>query len=620
MDLPDLTNVREFSFDFETFDPGLTTDGPGFVYDKAKVIGIAVYLDTGYNAYFPLRHKEGNVDYSQLKPWLIELFSSELRTSIAANIRYDNECLWSMGIDNKTWPVDIQILDALLDEEQQSYSLATLCKRYNLPEKLKDRMEEALRAGGYYLKGKADWTKLWKLPTKLVGEYAMYDAEATYKIYQLQKPRIVAEGLRQVAELESELIPVLHDMRVNGVPVDIARAEVENITLAAANKVMLDEIYETFPGINVFSPAQLGDAVLERGIIPSKTEKGHDSVSNEFLLSANDSLLNTIGKYRQQEKIRRDFIEGLILNGSYKGKVFPQWFQTRGSSFMSGDDTGGTRSGRIACSNPNLAQIPSRHPVLGPLVRSLFIPHAGDQWFKGDYSQQEPRISLHYAYKLKLTGTEAARQVYIDNPNTDYHTLTMNMVNAVSPTPINRTMAKTLNLGIAYGMGKKKLADALGLSQQKAQAIINSYHEGFPFMKELLDYAGDVAAAKGYVKTVLGRRRRFDLWEPPYFQRGKFPIRGKEAAIKVYGTVRQAHLHKAMNSIVQGTAAEQMKKTLVQLYKERIPVLITLYDEIGASIQSEKQAKLIKEIAEHIIEFSVPHVMDYKLMASWGGK
>ena len=118
MNLPDLTNVREFAFDFETFDPDLTTDGPGFVYDKAKVIGIAVYLDTGYNEYFPLRHKEGNVDYQQLKPWLMALFSSELRTSIAANIRYDNECLWSMGIDNRTWFVDVQILDALLDEEQ----------------------------------------------------------------------------------------------------------------------------------------------------------------------------------------------------------------------------------------------------------------------------------------------------------------------------------------------------------------------------------------------------------------------------------------------------------------------------------------------------------------------
>ena len=116
MDLPDLSRVREFAFDFETWDPYLQSKGPGFVYKRAKVIGIAVYLDTGFNCYFPLRHSEGNIDYSQLKPWLIELFSSDLRTSIAANYRYDAECLWSMGIENKTYQVDIQILEALLDE------------------------------------------------------------------------------------------------------------------------------------------------------------------------------------------------------------------------------------------------------------------------------------------------------------------------------------------------------------------------------------------------------------------------------------------------------------------------------------------------------------------------
>jgi DNA polymerase I-like protein with 3'-5' exonuclease and polymerase domains len=448
----------------------------------------------------------------------------------------------------------------------------------------------------------------------------MYDAKSTYDIYQLQKETIIEEELQQVSELESQLIPVLHDMRINGVPVDIDRAEKENDRLLTENQVLLDQIYQVFPDLNVFSPTQLGVAVAERGIVPEKTEKGNDSVSNEFLLSLNDPLLNMIGQYRQQEKIRRDFIQGMILEDSYEGRVHPQWFQTRGSSFMSGDDTGGTRSGRIACSNPNLAQIPSRHPTLGPLVRSLFIPYSGDSWFKGDLSQQEPRISLHYAHLLKMTGAAEARQVYLDNPHTDYHTLTMEMVNKVSPTPITRTQAKTINLGVAYGMGKQKLADGLQMSTHKAQALLNSYHEGFPFMKELMNYCIEVAEQRGFVKTVLGRRRRFDMWEPPYFQRGKFPIKGKEAAMAKYGSVRRASLHKAMNSIVQGSAAEQMKRALVEIHAQRIPLLITLYDEIGASIQSGQQAVMIKEITEHAIEFTVPQVMEFKVMDSWGGK
>jgi DNA polymerase I-like protein with 3'-5' exonuclease and polymerase domains len=286
---------------------------------------------------------------------------------------------------------------------------------------------------------------------------------------------------------------------------------------------------------------------------------------------------------------------------------------------MSGDDVAGTRSGRIACSNPNLAQIPSRHPVLGKLVRSLFIPFPDADWFKGDLSQQEPRISLHYAFLLKMSGSEEARQRYLDNPALDYHTLVMNMVNAVRSEPINRTQAKTINLGRAYGMGQKKLAAGLGLTMTQAKSILGSYDRGFPFMKELLDYCMEVADSRGYVKTVLGRRRRFDLWEPPHFQRGKFPIKGKETAMAAYGAVRRAHLHKAMNSVVQGSAAEQMKKALVLLWKERITLLVTLYDEIGASITSEREAKLIKEITENAIEFKVPHLMDYKLLKSWGG-
>jgi len=587
----------------------------------AKVIGISVYTDSGFNEYWPLRHKEGNIEtWPALKAWLIELLSDTTKTVIFANAKYDLEALWSLGIEVKAWTVDIQVVESLIDEDKKAYSLGSLSKDYGLKPKSKDTIENLLLSKGYVLKNsKPDWSKLWKLHPSQVREYAEDDAKNTYDIFQLQKPKIEQEELRDVFELECELTPVLFDMRITGIPVDLAKAEAENARLWDEGQETLKQIREYSPGLNPFSPLQLGELMREVGLDPPLTEKGNDSVTNEFLLSTNIPDIVRIGQYRQAEKIRRDFIESVVLEGSYKGKVHPQWYQTRGSSFMSGDDVAGTRSGRIACSNPNLSQIPSRHPILGKLVRSLFIPFPGASWFKGDFSQQEPRIGLHYAHLLKLSGAAEARQLYLDNPAMDYHTLVMNMVNAVRSEPINRTQAKTINLGRAYGMGQKKLAAGLGLTQNQAKSILGSYDRGFPFIKELMDYCMEVADSRGYVKTILGRRRRFDQWETPHFQRGKFPIKGKEAAMAAYGSVRRAHLHKAMNSVVQGSAAEQIKTAMVQLYKEKFTLLITLYDELGISITSEKEAKQIKEIAENAIKFEVPHLMEYKILPTWGG-
>jgi DNA polymerase I-like protein with 3'-5' exonuclease and polymerase domains len=249
----------------------------------------------------------------------------------------------------------------------------------------------------------------------------------------------------------------------------------------------------------------------------------------------------------------------------------------------------------------------------------LFIPFPGADWFKGDLSQQEPRIALHYAYILKLTGAAEARDIYLNNPESDFHTIVMEMVNKIRSDPINRTQAKTIGLGKMYGMGGGKMAKGLAMPLLKAKSLMSDYDRGFPWVKELMDFCMEVADQRGYVKTILGRKRRFDAWEPPSFQRGKFPIKGKEKAMAAYGSVRRAHLHKTMNSVVQGSAAEQMKKALVALWKERITLLVTLYDEIGASVTSEREAKLIKQITEEAISFKVPHLMDYKLLKSWGG-
>jgi len=628
MDFPKIH--REFALDLETYDPNLQDLGPGFVYDRAKVVGIAISTDLGESAYFPLRHAakdakgeptNWNVKGEPVIEWLQEQLDDPLKTVVMHNALYDLEGLNSMNFRIRATVVDTMILSALLDEERQSYALGNVAKDYGFEPKLKSEIESALQRFPL-VKGKPDWSKLWKLDPELVGRYAIRDTDLTFQLYKRMWPEIVEQDLTKVAELESRLLPVLSNMRIKGVRVDYAKAEQENERLLGENEELLKAIYGYVPGINPFSPAQLGEALRDRGIIPPETEKGNDSVSNDFLLSlTNDPLAQLLGKYRQQEKIRRDFIQGMILEGSYKGYLHPQWFPTRGSSFMSGDDTGGTRSGRIACSNPNLAQIPSRHPVLGKLVRSLFIPEDGERWWKGDAKQQEPRISVHYAYLFNCVGADVARQAYLDDPTLDYHNLTMDMVNKVRSSPITRSQAKTINLGVAYGMGKAKLAKGLGLSQAMAVDILDSYNEGFPFMKELMNKAMQVADQRGFVKTVLGRRRRFDSWEPARFMRGCFPVKGYDAARAKYGPgIRKAGLHRAMNSAVQGSAAEMIKTAMVNAFDENVPLLITLYDELGASIATEKDAKHLADIFENSIKFEVPQVCEWELRRNWGEK
>ncbi|MDQ3239676.1 MAG: DNA polymerase, partial [bacterium] len=382
---------------------------------------------------------------------------------------------------------------------------------------------------------------------------------------------------------------------------------------------LLKLIRKEAPDLNPFSSLQLGELLSSRGIIVPLTEKGNDSVGNDFLASLDDPLAGNIGVYRKSERLRSAFIKDVIIDGSYKGKLHPSYFSTRGSSFMSGGDEGGTRSGRLSSNNPNIQQIPSRHPTLGPLIRSMFIPEDGQQWCKLDWSQQEPRIALHYACLLGLPGAQEMRQAYIDDPTIDYHTLVMDMVNKIRTIPINRREAKDINLGLNYGMGRKKMSDKLGLSLGDSDRIISSFHSAITWMKALQNKAMSSATDRGFVKTILGRRRRFTEYEPTYYKKGNFPVNGYENAVDKYGTnVRRSGIHRALNSVVQGSAAESMKMAMVMMHKEGMKILLSVHDEVGLSITSTDEAKKAKEIMETCIKFEVPQYVNPTIGKSWG--
>jgi DNA polymerase I-like protein with 3'-5' exonuclease and polymerase domains len=614
-----ITLTKEMAVDSESYDPDLPTKGPGFLTRDSYPIGISLVNSLGEKCYLPIAHQtEGNLDSSIVKSYVQNLVSDPNRVLCFANAMYDLEALDNIGIEVKAQIYDIQVNEALIDENAFAYSLDAIANRYALGGKHKASMEEYMLSKGMSIKHKPDYTRLRELPPNVVGPYAEIDAVLTLKIYELQKKHIKEQNLEQVSKLESKLAPLLWRMRKKGIRVDTKKAEEINYRMMIAG---YDLLKATGLDIDPWSSAQVGEYIRKTYSLepPRSAKKGVDSITNEWLFSLGKPDMKALAEYRQSDKIRRDFVEGLILEQSHKGRVHPRWFATRGSGFMSDNDVNGTRSGRIACTDPNLAQIPARHEIYGPLVRGLFLPEQDEQWIKLDYSSQEPRITAHYAYIMGLDGARELHNAYHKDPKLDSHQYVTDQVNKVRNKPIERKQGKTINLGIVYGMGLGKLARSLGLSDNEAKEILDSYHQGVPFVKQLLKRCSSIANERGYVKTILGRRRHFEEWENGEFGAEWSPPTNKEQALRLYDSIKRANTYKALNSIVQGTAAEQIKTAMVNLDDEGITPLVTVYDELGIS-GNEGTATLAKEMMEEAIKFTVPHVVDYHIGPTWSAK
>jgi DNA polymerase I-like protein with 3'-5' exonuclease and polymerase domains len=312
------------------------------------------------------------------------------------------------------------------------------------------------------------------------------------------------------------------------------------------------------------------------------------------------------------------------LNNNVRGRLHPQWHQLRSSNESSEGDDGdenGTRTGRIASSKPNLTNIPTRDPRWGKKIRSVFIADEGGKYCKNDFSSQEPRILLHFAFIKGYRGAAEARQRYLDDPNTDYHQMTADLIRERTGKIIERRPAKDINLGSAYGMGFYKLAAKLGLELEEAKKLLKVYHEGVPYVKKLEERCMEIVQAQGFIRTILGRKRRFKFWEPRAWERkkGATPVESYELAVEMWGQdVERSDAHKALNAICQGSAADQTKTAIVLLDREGLTPQIQVYDELGQTIWNDRDALRIKEVMEHAIEFEIPHVADPEVGRSWG--
>ena len=217
---------------------------------------------------------------------------------------------------------------------------------------------------------------------------------------------------------------------------------------------------------------------------------------------------------------------------------------------------------------------------------------------------------MHYALLQNLYGVDEIAEAYKEE-KVDFHKIVANMAE------IPRSQAKTINLGLFYGMGKAKLQAQLGVSKEKAEELLGKYNTEVPFVKQLLKGVMSRAQDCGYIRTLLGRRCRFPLWEPRQF--GIHKALSHDAALTEHGPgIKRAYTYKALNKLIQGSAADMTKKAMVDLHKEGIIPHIQVHDELDISVKNDKEAKQIVQIMESTVELEIPNKVDYESGDNWG--
>ena len=598
-DLKDLKGCKEIAIDLETNDPGLTTSGSGSVVGKGHIAGVAVAVE-GWSGYFPIGHENGgNMDKKLVLGWLQEILNQEYTTFIFHNAMYDVCWLRAVGISIKGKIVDTMIAASLVNENRFKFDLNSLSREYVGIGKDEKILREAAKDHGVDPKA-----EMWRMPARFVGEYAERDAEVTLKLWQRLNIELHNEELMDVFNLETKLFPCLIDMRFKGVRVDLEHAEnLKKKLIIRENKILSDIKGLVGFDIEINAARSIAKGFDKLKLPYDRTEKSNEpSFTKNFLQNHPHALPKAIADAREINKARTTFIDS-ITKHSHKGRIHADINQIR-------SDQGGTVTGRFSMSNPNLQQIPARHPEIGPMIRSIFIPEEKTVWGSFDYSQQEPRILVHYAKLQNLDGVDEIVNAYNDG-DADFHQVVADMAG------IERKQAKTINLGLMYGMGKNKLMSELGLMRESAEKLIRQYHTKAPFVKQLMDNVTRKAEDRGKIRTLGGRACHFDLWTPTQF--GVFTPLPLEQARKEYDEpLKRAFTYKALNKLIQGSAADMTKKSMVALYENGIIPHIQIHDEVDISVESDAQAEQIIEIMESAVELKVPNKVDYESGANWG--
>ena len=602
--LPDLTGV--VALDFETKDPGIGMGtGSSWAHEGAGFIcGVSIAW-MGGAFYLPVCHSSGNVDADTVRRWLREQAHDPAVTFVMANSSYDVGWLGRWGIVPINPPIDVQGMATLIDEHRSSYSLDNLARHYLKQHKGSDALVAASRDIGI----PHPMSNMDRLPAWIVEPYAVDDAVLTLKLYHHLMPMIRAEGLEDILRIECRASMAAVDMRRLGVRVDVDKAERIKQGFIVQRDAAIADIAR-ITGINVTpwdNVAILQALRVENPtLVAEHTPTGKEALRKEFVDALGTPVAAAVAQARHLDKSINTFFDGFIHKYAYRGRIHAEFHTLRRT-----DDEGfgyGTITGRLSCSNPNLQQIPARDPEIGPAIRSCFLPEEGEQWLSADYSSQEPRWTVHYAALMRLRGAEAMVQRFNDDPRTDLHGETAALMG------VKRGPAKTINLAIAYGAGGAKICHQLGLPTRmkemhgrmveiagaEGQALLDRHAAAVPYVRGLQSAAKKRAEELGYVTSYGGRRMRFK--------------RGFDKKVEMS--------HKALNKLIQSSAATQNKVALARLREAGIPVMISIHDSAEASIplgaEGERVKSQIVDIMESAVELLVPSVVDTKVGPDWG--
>ena len=603
--IPDLSQYDTIAIDLETRDENLLKLGPGWCRKDGHIIGIAVAAgDSSW--YFPVAHTVGNMPKRVIYQWLTDLCKDTTKTFVFHNALYDLGWLRAEGIEVKGKIRDTMVAAPLLNENRRYYNLNSLSGDYLSTYKDEKMLKSAAEEFGVDPK-----SGMWRLPPRYVGAYAEHDASITLRLWNELRKQITKEECSGIFDLETRLTPLLLDMKTKGVRVDLVRAERVKKELITLEKKLLDEIAtETKVALEPWvatSVAKVFDAV---GLSYSRTEKSRaPAFTKQFLANHSHPIAKKIIKIREVNKANTTFID-TILEHSHNGRIHCDFHPLR-------SDGGGTVTGRFSSSNPNLQQIPARDPYIKKIIRGLFIPEADCKWGSFDYASQEPRWLVHYC--ATLTGIDRHPQIddvvnLYKEGQADFHQIVADIAG------IPRKQAKTVNLGLMYGMGKGKLANILDLSMEEATSLLDKYNDKVPFLKSVSEKAMRRAADSGVIRTWLGRKCRFNMYEPISYTYNKaLPMK---EAIDEYGgkgRIRRAFTYKALNRLIQGSSADQTKKAMVDCYEAGLSPMLTVHDELCFNIENDKQVEQIKDIMCNCIpELKIPFEVDAEIKENWG--
>ena len=654
----DLTDIEIAAVDLETWDPDLKTKGSGAITSDGKnsyVVGIAI-ATRRQTLYFPIRHKYKSQQIDPKLTWRVlnkKLFQNPNIKKVFHNAMYD--VCWiraETGLMPRGLLLDTMVAASLIDENRLRYSLDSLAKDYLQETKYKYDLKEKSEASPYFITD--PMSNMHKLPYELVKDYAEQDVNLTLKLWNLFEKKIKAplytndkgevKSLSNIFNLETDLFPCLVEMRFKGVRIDVEKAKQVGIKLKKRSDNIIKIIRKrTGIKIEMWAAASI-KKLLDKLKIKDYEETPKSKMPQlpkDYLQTHENRFLRFIAKARECDKAQNAFIEGL-LKYVHKGRIHAEINQIR-SEFK------GTVTGRFSMSNPNLQQIPAKG-LIGKKMRELFLPEEGHRWGSFDYSQQEPRLVVHYALKNKLPGADILGDAYNKDPATDFHKIVAEMAG------ITRTTAKTINLGLFYGMGKLKLAAQLNLDKDEARKLFNNYHSKVPFVRNLSQGLQDFGVKTQLIYTLEDRFCRFNKWEPKdkkwnnkkriftitrkegeeWIEKA-VPILTREEAEKDYhseraksieasdpqllefeGRYQPAFTYKALNKLIQGSAADTIKKAMVLLFKAGIIPQIQIHDELCISIKNKEEAVKVKNIMENAVRLAVPNKVDYAVGLNWG--